>query len=412
MVEYDEKYRLGPSNSVEAIQLPDGSIYPDMALEKDFNSNRRETILRFYTRKLMGPDAAITFMDLGCNEGVTCLNLGRDGDRVIGLEGRDHSARRGRFLAEILGMDRVSIQTANILDFSAIPKADGAFAAGILYHLTDPIGFLDALGRNTSTAIYIDSHFAPDTEDELASSNFASVVVPRQDVTFNGHNLKTFWYREPAKIEEIDDNKKYRHPRSGMGADHSIWLQLDGWREIMAYHGFIHAHSINVNKQTLRAKFLFTREEIGGFAPEYKEACEADRKQILANLEVDRKNQIEKAVENDLNFLRNGKTEKDRALVISSPEWAHPIMRLLKRNDVSVEGMAIIRERGSDGGFSRSEIDRCLRERKPNFVILADDIFEPVYRHLMLDAQLDYVFTSFASHILQTEEEKTSLQPA
>jgi SAM-dependent methyltransferase len=114
-----------------------------------------------------GSLAGRTIVDLGCLEGGFALEFARLGaERVVGIEARSVSVRRCELARDLLGLERAEFVQADIKD--ELPRhADGfdvVFAAGILYHLSDPAGFLQLVRASCRGVALIDTHVAdPDT---------------------------------------------------------------------------------------------------------------------------------------------------------------------------------------------------------------------------------------------------------
>jgi SAM-dependent methyltransferase len=108
-----------------------------------------------------GSLAGRTVVDLGCLEGGFALEFGRLGaERVVGIEARSVSVRRCEMARDLLGLDRVEFVQADIKDELArhTDGFDVVFAAGILYHLSDPAAFLRLMRAACRGVALIDTH--------------------------------------------------------------------------------------------------------------------------------------------------------------------------------------------------------------------------------------------------------------
>ena len=93
------------------------------------------------------PLAELRVLDLGCHEGGYSIELGLQGCRVVGIEGRPGSVAKARFAARCLGLGQVEFVQGDVRD-GALLEAQGTFdvvlCLGILYHLEalDAVGLL------------------------------------------------------------------------------------------------------------------------------------------------------------------------------------------------------------------------------------------------------------------------------
>lgn len=110
-----------------------------------------------------GSLAGRSVVDLGCLEGGFALEFGRRGaSRVVGVEARSISVRRCELARALLGLDQVQFVLADVKD-ELVRHPDGfdvVFAAGILYHLADPAGFLALVRQACRTVALVDTHVA------------------------------------------------------------------------------------------------------------------------------------------------------------------------------------------------------------------------------------------------------------
>ncbi|MEO1174723.1 MAG: methyltransferase domain-containing protein, partial [Myxococcota bacterium] len=163
-------YSLGPSTNIFSTPLPDGSIYPDHLYEHD---PRPADFLRNFDRVRTKPWDECVFLDLGCNEGSSTFLLAESGARVLGIEGRGDAVKRARVIRDALSFDHVDFLCGDVLDRSLWQEVDAVYAAGILYHLSEPFEFLELVNEYCRDYVYICTHFAPSTATELRNATLA-----------------------------------------------------------------------------------------------------------------------------------------------------------------------------------------------------------------------------------------------
>lgn len=179
------------------------------------NDVRVDHFFRFF------PDAR-RILELGSLEGGHTLNLAnRPGvERVLGIEGREESVERARFVSELLGAGNVDFAVANLetAELASFGEFDAVFCSGLLYHLPRPWELVEQVSR-VSPNLLIWTHYA---KDEAANG------------TANGYKGMT--YEEGGRAE----------PLSGMSPT-SFWPTLGGLQRMLREHGYEEIHLIQDN---------------------------------------------------------------------------------------------------------------------------------------------------------------------
>ena len=157
----NQLYSLGVSHNKFPVPLPDGTYYPDHMTVLDA---RPMEFLTNYNRVRTADWKNLSFLDLGCSEGSTTLGLSQMGSEVFGVEGRGDAVARANALREIVGFKRTHFSIGNVNDESVFREVDGIFNAGILYHLEDPVTFLERCAKYARHFVYVDSGHAPDDD--------------------------------------------------------------------------------------------------------------------------------------------------------------------------------------------------------------------------------------------------------
>ena len=117
---------------------------------------------------LYGPRLApLRVADLGCLEGGFSVAFAREGAEVLGMEARPDNLEKCALAGAQLGTDRLSFVAGDVKDFTA--EAFGTFdvvlALGILYHLDDPVRWIQQVAAATRGVLFLDTHFAPEGAD-------------------------------------------------------------------------------------------------------------------------------------------------------------------------------------------------------------------------------------------------------
>jgi SAM-dependent methyltransferase len=150
-----------------------------------------------------GSIEGLSVVDLGCLEGGFTLAFAQRGARLaLGIEARDISVRRCELARDLLGIGAAEFVRADIKDELARRDVfDVVFAAGILYHLADPAGFLRTMRSACRGVALIDTHVA----DADRATHGCSEVVTRSsgERTYRGRMFAEY---APDVADDVKDD--------------------------------------------------------------------------------------------------------------------------------------------------------------------------------------------------------------
>jgi SAM-dependent methyltransferase len=256
----DARYELGPSSNIFSAVLPEGVYYPDIVSLED---ERPPEFVAYYNSVRSKPWRECTILDLGCGEGSSTVAIGRTGARVIGLEGRPEIVRRAEYLRDRLGYTNVEFRIGNVLDAAHYENVDAVFASGLIHHLEFPFELMQLIGKHCREFAYFCTHFAPRDDADRKQSFFATNLFDPGTVDFAGKPLAGIKFIEGADTRE-EQGLHRRHPRTGIGNQHSWWPSGEGFTSAMAAVGFPHSKHIAQHTRRLRNRICFSRTvEIG-----------------------------------------------------------------------------------------------------------------------------------------------------
>jgi ubiquinone/menaquinone biosynthesis C-methylase UbiE len=111
----------------------------------------------------------IACLDIGCHEGFYSIAMARMGvGRVVGVDVRESNLRRGRFVAEALGLGRVSFRQSNCerLEAAELGSFELTLFLGILYHLENPMLCLRNVASLTKELCIVETQVIEEVEGE------------------------------------------------------------------------------------------------------------------------------------------------------------------------------------------------------------------------------------------------------
>jgi SAM-dependent methyltransferase len=180
-------------------------------------------IERFLTALFRGRLAGLRAADLGCNEGGFSLALARHGAEVLGVEAREENVAKCRLLADHFALPNLRFLQADVKDFrrDAHGAFDVALALGILYHLDDPVGWLEQVADATRAVLYVDTHFAPPEGADLESlePGLRGALGPVVTRTAEGWEYEGRWFHEFD-----DEAQRDGMPWASFSNPDSFWL--------------------------------------------------------------------------------------------------------------------------------------------------------------------------------------------
>ena len=137
----------------------------------DFNTDLRLHAIRRILSALY-PDGlnGLRVADLGCLEGGFSLELAKQGMIATGVEAREKNIEKCRLLADHFELPQLSFVKDDVKNFSAdnYGTFDVVLALGILYHLDNPVAWLDQIAETTRKVLIIESHYAPADDAAMA----------------------------------------------------------------------------------------------------------------------------------------------------------------------------------------------------------------------------------------------------
>ena len=93
---------------------------------------------------LLGDElSSMSVLDIGCNSGWFSFDLAdRGACTVDGVDLRAHNVEQARFLSSYFGFDNTTFEVADATAFEDDRRWDVVLNLGVLYHVTDPLRFL------------------------------------------------------------------------------------------------------------------------------------------------------------------------------------------------------------------------------------------------------------------------------
>lgn len=193
----------------------------------------------------------IRVADLGCLEGGYALEFARLGFDTLGIEAREENLVNCNYLKEDAGLSNLNFVKDDVRNLHNYGAFDIVLCYGLLYHLNDPVAFMNLLGKTTKKLLLLNTHFAPvrDVRYELGPiNNFIIGPIQKRIKLLNftrnyrlsklttNEGYKGRWYRE---WEQGANQKKIeRLLWASYNNDRSFWLRKKDLTTVMHKAGF------------------------------------------------------------------------------------------------------------------------------------------------------------------------------
>lgn len=102
----------------------------------------------------------VTVADLGSLEGGYSAAFARAGYEVYGIEARPENHDNAVWLQEALGLPNLHFIQGDVRDTLPGRQFDAVFCSGLLYHLNEPVAFLNLLGQITKHLLILNTHYS------------------------------------------------------------------------------------------------------------------------------------------------------------------------------------------------------------------------------------------------------------
>ncbi|HEY0612667.1 MAG TPA: class I SAM-dependent methyltransferase [Chitinophaga sp.] len=143
--------------------------------------------------------------DLGCLEGGYTVQFARMGFQSVGIEAREENIQKCNYVKANLNLPNLEFIQDDARNLSAYGKFDIVFCSGLLYHLHDPVRFLQQLSDNTSGLLILNTHVAPVSDLRYALGFFNRYLIYPLE-----NQVKFLKRRHNYRLSGITENEGYR----------------------------------------------------------------------------------------------------------------------------------------------------------------------------------------------------------
>lgn len=168
------------------------------------------------------PWSELRVLDLACLEGLYAIEFARLGARAVGIEGREFSVAKGRFVKEALGLENLEITCGDVRGISLEKNGefDVVLCPGILYHLDKPdlMPFLENIGKMCTRMAIVETQISLERLDTISHGGrlyhgaphleHMPETTPEQrykEAWSSLDNAQSFWFTRPSLLNALRD---------------------------------------------------------------------------------------------------------------------------------------------------------------------------------------------------------------
>jgi 2-polyprenyl-3-methyl-5-hydroxy-6-metoxy-1,4-benzoquinol methylase len=178
----------------------------------EFIVNRVNQIIGDWRSK---PWQDLRVLDLGCLEGLYCVELAKHGAETVGVEIREANLEKAKTVKNILKLEKMHLFLDDVRNISQekYGKFDVVLCIGILYHLDAPdvFRFIEKMSEVCTGMLIIDTHISLEARDSFhyEGSDYSGWFYQEhatgtaqsekdKNLWASIDNEKSFWLTEPS----------------------------------------------------------------------------------------------------------------------------------------------------------------------------------------------------------------------
>ena len=199
------------------------------------------TVQDVFGRDLSG----VRIADLGCLEGGISLAFALEGAEVLGIEGREANIAKCELVREAADLPNLGFALDDVRRFTRerYGEFDAVLVCGLLYHLDEPVAWLRQAAACARRMIFVDTHFAPETDAGTAAMDTmpffdlrANPLGPLVTVSDGEGDYEGRWWFEFPEAASAEDRAKLLW--ASLDNPRSMWLTRRSVYRLLAACGF------------------------------------------------------------------------------------------------------------------------------------------------------------------------------
>lgn len=175
-------------------------------------------------------------LDLACLDGLFCIEYGKLGAEMVGVDIRPENIARAKFGADAAGVKSTTFKVGDVLDLTKdeIGTFDVVLCCGLFYHLMarDCIKLLHIMRSLTTGVCLLDTHISFPTH--VIDNGYE--LTDLMSIEVEGDHYEGRLYREFAENTPME--VRMSMPSSSVANDTSFWFTVDSLTKALHKAGF------------------------------------------------------------------------------------------------------------------------------------------------------------------------------
>ena len=192
-------------------------------------------------------------VDLGCLEGGYTVEFARLGFDSLGIEAREENLEKCNYAKSKLNLPNLNFVKDDVRNLSKYGKFDIVLCYGLLYHLHDPVSFINSVSQSNNKMLLLHTHFAPEFDIRYTFgliNKHLIAPIQRKSKSLEPHKnyhlskivenegYRGRWYNEWSKNEKKEKVEKSLW--ASYNNHQSFWLCKKDLTKVMHRAGFDH----------------------------------------------------------------------------------------------------------------------------------------------------------------------------
>jgi SAM-dependent methyltransferase len=192
--------------------------------------------LNNYFKEKENERGKIRIVDLGCLEGGYSVEFARNGYDVLGIEARDINFQKCQYVADRINLPNLKFIRDDVQNIDKYGSFDVTFCCGLLYHLDNPVSFINILGKLTSKMLILNTHYSKrmDIRYDMTPIKIAFMKLffrKKLEFLYPAFFSKNYKYRNDINLSKLQINEgrlgrwfnEFEPDESNENIEKSLW---------------------------------------------------------------------------------------------------------------------------------------------------------------------------------------------
>ena len=201
--------------------------------ESGFWKSIEKTVNKFFILNPGQDRSKVRVVDLGCLEGGYAVEFARMGFDTLGIEARETNIEKCNYVKANLHLPNLNFVQDDVRNIAKYGKFDITLCYGILYHLNDPIHFINIVSNCTTKIMLLNTHYAPERD-----IIYGLGVIYRYLIYPIQKRIPVLTFRRNYKLSKIEVNEgvrgrwyfEWNKNENKKNIEKSLWAAYNNYR--------------------------------------------------------------------------------------------------------------------------------------------------------------------------------------